>query len=191
MEKTLKRIQTLAKVGKVLSLIVFICCIVAVVFVFIGLFGLSQVMMIEVDGKTVLQMIEEEAGQSLDIKMIYPSMISSIIYLGSEAVLAMFAKKYFEHELEAGTPFRVDIAKELTRLGILCICISVGAALVGGIAEAITMVSVGVEEIESSSSNASSVGLGITFLIVGALCRYAAMREEKILAQLNTPEVTE
>ena len=90
-----------------------------------------------------------------------------------EAVLCKLAEKYFRNELAAGTPFTFDGAKELMLLGICTICIPIGTAVISGIVYGI-MSSIFSGVADYSFSNATSVGLGVMFIVMSLLCRYGA-----------------
>ena len=64
--KTLHGIQTLAKIGKVLSTIVFICCLVGGILCFVGLASMAWVPgSIEVGGVTIHGIIEQTGKYSV------------------------------------------------------------------------------------------------------------------------------
>ena len=54
-----------------------------------------------------------------------------------EAVVAKFAEIYFKNELQAETPFTIGGAKELQRLGILVIAVSVFCNAAGVLVEGV------------------------------------------------------
>ena len=100
----------------------------------------------------------------------------SVIAAG-EAVTAKFAEAFFRNELAAGTPFTLDGAKELCRLGILSIAVSIGcsvfAAVTSGIAASVTNAA------ESAAfdirfSISGNIALGVMFIVTALLCRYGA-----------------
>lgn len=60
-----------------------------------------------------------------------------MIVCAGEAVVAKFAEIYFKNELQAETPFTIGGAKELQRLGILVIAVSVFCNAAGVLAEGV------------------------------------------------------
>lgn len=177
MKKTLSTIQTLFKLGKVLSTIAFVCSVVAASLSLVGIVCLAAgaEKVFQVGGVTVHGIVANKAGMTTD------QMISAIsvwlIVIVAQAVLAWFAKTYFKRELAAGTPFTLEGAKELKRLGILTIVLPLGANIVAAIVNGI------LAEFLSNTwkfdmDNDGSVSLGIMFLVLALVCRYVAELEQ-------------
>lgn len=175
--KTLKTIQTLSKIGKVLCTIVFIFSLIGAIGCAVGLISLAVIPDgFRLGGVTIHGLIKKSGGVSLGT--CYAAMGMGTVLCAGECVLCQFAKRYFVNELEAGTPFTFDGAKELIRLGILTICIPVGTAIIAGIIYGVMSVlykNIG----EVNLSNSVSVGLGIMFIITGLICRYGAEVSQK------------
>lgn len=173
---TLKTIQTLAKIGKVFSKIIFVCCIVGFCGCIVGIVSLALCAeTFKLGGVTIHSMIENEAGMSLPT--LYASMAVGLLFCGAEAVLCKFAEAYFKHELADGDPFTLRGAKELLRLGILTVAIPLGTVIVCsiGVAIADNMVP-GIDKL--SIGEFSSVGLGVMMIVLSLFCRYGAERNE-------------
>ena len=169
---TLKTIQTLAKIGKVFSKIIFVCCIVGFCGCIVGIVSLALgAETFKLGGVTIHSMIENEAGMSLPT--LYASMAVGLLFCGAEAVLCKFAEAYFKHELADGDPFTLRGAKELLRLGILTVAIPLGMVIVCsiGVAIADNMVP-GIDKL--SIGEFSSVGLGVMMIVLSLFCRYGA-----------------
>ncbi len=170
--KTLKTIQTLSKIGKVLSNIVFVFCIVGLCFCIAGIVSLALgADSVKLGGTTIQGIIEKEADT--DIPSLYAAMAVGVIFCAAEAILSKLAARYFKNELVDGTPFTLRGAKELKRLGILTIVISLGTAI-------ICSIGVGVAgefypDIDKMTfGESASFGLGVAMLITAVLCRYGA-----------------
>ena len=118
MSKTLNTIQTISKVLKVISMIVFVASIVGAVCCALGCTLLFALKDTSIGGMTITSLIEKE-GTSFAEGIL--AMITAIISCIGSAIVAKFAHNYFTNELEAGTPFTYDGAKELKRLGIMWI----------------------------------------------------------------------
>lgn len=178
--KTLGTIQKLSKIGKIFSMIVMIFSIIGAVGCVIGIAAASigSIETLTIGGVTFHSIIESSA--SISIGSMYAAMITGIILCVAEAVIAGLSAKYFKNELAAGTPFTLEGAKELLRLGICTICISIGSLILAGIAyEIINNLFANVADMEVSS--ASQAGIGIAFIIISILCKYGAEKEaEKI-----------
>ena len=173
---TLKTIQTLAKIGKVFSKIIFVCCIVGFCGCIVGIVSLALgAETFKLGGVTIHSMIENEAGMSLPT--LYASMAVGLLFCGAEAVLCKFAEAYFKHELADGDSFTVRGAKELLRLGILTVAIPLGTVIVCsiGVAIADNMVP-GIDKL--SIGEFSSVGLGVMMIVLSLFCCYGAERNE-------------
>lgn len=175
MKNSLKTIQLLARIGRVLSKIVWICCIVGAAGCLIGIVSLAAGIdgAFKIGGVTIYGLIENEAGMS--IGSIYASMTVGMIVCLGEFILALFAERYFKNELTAGTPFTFAGADEMKRLGILTICISVGTTVAAEIAHQI--IDAVFQNAERMLMNDfTSIGLGITFLVMSVIFRYGAQR---------------
>ena len=181
MEKTLHTIQKLAKLGKVLSTIVFILCIVAAALCIAGavcweLFGNFEIELLG-GGITIHNLVESETG--IAGGAVYTACAAGFVLLLGEVVLSKMAQKYFKHELQAGTPFTMEGAKELKSLGIKTIVVPliacVAAAIVHGVMEAALQMGDG----EFDTDITVNLGLGIMFIVGSLLCRLGAQQNEE------------
>ena len=172
--KTLKTIQTLSKVGKILCKIIFIFCLVGGIGCAVGIISLAAIPEgFKIGDVTIHALIEENA--EISIGTCYAAMAVGIILCAGEAVLCKIAEKYFANELAAGTPFTFDGAKEMIRLGICTICIPVATQMIASIVYLIFRgLMKDVSPMELSAFGSGSVGLGIMFLVSGLLCRHGA-----------------
>ena len=85
---TLKTIQTLAKIGKVFSKIIFVCCIVGFCGCIVGIVSLALgAETFKLGGVTIHSMIENEAG--LNLPTLYASMAVGLRFCAAEAVSSM------------------------------------------------------------------------------------------------------
>ena len=111
--KTLGVIQKLAKLGKILSKIVFIFCLVGGICCAVGIISLQFIPeSFKLGGVTIQSMVERDAGISLGTS--YASMAAGLILCVGEAVLAKLAvlkgrvmasaskKPYFSVRLKKG-----------------------------------------------------------------------------------------
>lgn len=175
--KSLKIIQTLSKIGKVLSKIAFIFSVIGLCGCIAGMISLTfgKGNLIKIGGVTLHGLISDNLGYN--IKSIRAALAGWSVLCAGEAVLARFAESYFRNELNAGMPFTYAGAKELMRLGILTLAIPTGCAIAGKIVEGIL---VGFMEVEKTAvmdlyfDNASSIVLGVMFILISLLCRYGA-----------------
>lgn len=170
--KTLSTIQTLAKIGRIFSKVIFILAIVSGALSLVGLVSLRLgIGDIQIGDVTLESLIENETGRGMGTA--YAAAASSLIVCAAEAVLAWFAIHYFAGELADGTPFRMESSRELFRLGILTICIPIGArvlaALVSGLIEAFTE-----DVVNFDLIGFESVSLGVMFMVLSLFCRCGA-----------------
>ena len=175
--KTLKAIQILAKIGKILSIIAYVASMIGAITcaVCAGLFAIYGKDAISTAKDNMNQIEDEQARQileKLDVPMLITMMGIAAVLCAAGCVVAHFAKKYFKHELEDGTPFTMRGAKELMRLGIIHICVNIGVSIVAGAVWVIVQQSI--EGLEDSNFEGVSIGLGIVFIIVSLICRYGA-----------------
>ncbi len=174
--KTLITIQTLAKIGKAFSKIIYVCCIVGFCGCIVGIVSLAiGAETFKLGGVTVHSMIENKAGMNLPT--LYASMAVGLLFCASEAVLCKFAEIYFKNELADGNPFTLRGAKELMRLGILTVAIPLGTVIICSIGVSIAdNVYPGIDKL--SIGEFSSVGLGIMMIVLSLFCCYGAELDE-------------
>lgn len=169
---TLKTIQTLAKIGKILSKIIHVCCIVGFCGCIVGIVSLAiGAETFQLGGVTIHSMIENEA--EMNMPTLYASMAVGLIFCAAEAVLCKFAELYFKHELADGEPFTMRGAKELMRLGILTIAIPLGTVIICSIGVSIADNVYPVID-KLSTGEFSSVGLGVMMIVLSLFCRCGA-----------------
>lgn len=172
--KTLKTIQVLAKVGKVMSKIVFIFCIIGFCGCVIGITSVAaggHVFL--VFGTSLDEILVNEAG--ITTGTLCAGMAVGLILCAGEAVLAAFAECYFKREIADGTPFTTAGANEMMRLGILAIAIPIGTQMIAEIVHVIFKRAM--EGVEPMNLDAyGSVGIGIMFILTALICRYGAQR---------------
>ncbi len=170
--KTLDYLQTLSKIGKVLSKIVFVCSVIGVFACILGIILLSVCNgFFLFDGNSVEDILKNEA--KVTIGTLYVTMTACAILCVGEAILSDFAVKYFKNELSYNTPFNLNSAKELLRLGILTICIPIASGIVAQIVQDV-MYHAFPDVTKLDISEYGSAGMGIAFIIVSLLCRYGA-----------------
>lgn len=175
--KSLQTIQKLSKLGRVLSKIAFVFAFIAFCSCIAGIIGMQfgSEGIIKFGGITLHVLIPKEYGYSAE--SITAVLFGWLFVFAGEAVIAKFAEYYFKNELNSGTPFTLEGAKELLRLGILKITVPIGCAAVGSIAREIVIgFADAPRDIASDmlSGNASAVWLGIMLILGSLLCRYGA-----------------
>ncbi len=170
--KTLNTIQKLSKLGKVLSKIMFIFCVIGFCGCIVGILSMALgAPTLKIGGITLESILDIKAEVS--IGAVYAAMAAGMILCAGEAVLAKFAEHYFKRELADGSPFTFAGAKEMQRLGILTICIPIGAQIIAEIVLAVMELTMRIAT-PMRPDNAGSVALGVMFLFMSLICRYGA-----------------
>lgn len=170
--KTIEIIQKTSMIGKILSKIVYICCIVGLIGCVVGIIGIIVGdHALSFRGLTLHTLIVEEGGES--IGTVWAAIVSGIIICIGEFFVAKLSYNYFRNELEDGTPFTEEGSKEMLRLGIHIIWIPIASSILTSIAKGIIEhIFIDVKPLESDVS--SSVTLGIMFIIMSLICRYGS-----------------
>lgn len=119
MDQKLHAIQKIAKILHVFSKIAFVFCMIGLGASVISVVGLRHWGEMQVEGMDMLAYIEQSTGQALTIPMCYASCGSAVVICLIGGILAYYTKRYLKNELEAGTPFTRDGARELRFLAIL------------------------------------------------------------------------
>lgn len=178
--KTLNIIQTLSKIGRILSKIVFVCCVVAFSVCAVSLallpFGFE---MLEVGDVTIKGLLSRFGGSEVSISLIYATVSSAMIVCAGEAVVSKFAECYFKRELNDGTPFNLEGAGQLMRLGIISICVSIGAEVLAAIVSDVIF-KYGGDTLVADYGDISfggNISIGIMLIVMSLLCRYGVERE--------------
>lgn len=170
MKNSLSKLQTLYKVAKVLSMIVFVCCIIGFVSC------LLSCLLIGVVGDEMVASIMEFTEESLSKEQAICTLIGSVISCGAEIAVSYLAYRYFKNELAEGTPFTIRGSKELFRLGWISIVVSVVTTCVIAIAYVIYNAAIGLDT-KVTVESGSSIGLGITFIIVSLIYKCVAEQQ--------------
>lgn len=180
-EKTLKVIQTIAKIAKVLSTIFFVIgivgfclCVVGIIFLAVGFDS------VQIGSVTVRSIIAKNAEMSNT--ELYMVMVSGLIECAVMAVLCKFTEIYCKHELSDGTPFTLSGSKELFRLGILRLAIPLAAQILLSIVLAILVHGSAEVNKVTVSSNGGSFGVGLVLLLLSLVFRFGAQKDAEAKA---------
>ena len=171
--KSLRVVQGFAKVGRVLSLIVFIFSIIGAVSCAVGLIFMLAFQNVDAgNGQTIAQVIEQETKMPMFV--MYANVICSIIVCGVEIVLAKMAQRYFEYEIKQGTPFTFDGASKMLKLGIWCLVAPFVASIICAIVYAIYASIHGEFNTDSLVGFSGASGVGIAFIVISFILKYGA-----------------
>ena len=177
MEKTLKKIQTLFKIGKIFSYIVFIFCIVGITFIVIGssiIFSGIGNIVLEHNSMTLLETIIESIGYNSKFQLFF-SLIIAFLSCICEIFLSYYAYLYFKNELIENTPFTINSSKTCLKLGIISIGIFLGESFVFSIIKLIFESRFETLTFDVSLSG-SNFYLGIVFILFSLVFQYGAER---------------
>lgn len=175
--KTLNVIQTLFKIAKVFSKVIYICCIVGFVGCVVGIIAmLVGAQTIKVGGVTLHSILETQAG--IGEGTIWSAIVVGMVLCIGEFFVCRKAYSYFDNELKAGTPFTFDGAKELLRLGISVIWIPLVSVIVAEIGQNIIAECIqNTQKLNLDGFN--SVALGVMFIVTSLLCKHGAEIQNK------------
>lgn len=177
MKDKLRIIQTLAKLGKTASFVIFILCIVGASACLAGASALLLTSSLEMsDGITLAQFIESKS--TITVNGIYAACaIGGVMCIG-EAIAAKYVENYFKLELNDGTPFVVSSAQYLRKVGTIKIVATVACTIISMIIYQIMANAFGGAQ-DISIDNSLSIVLGIVFVIASIILEYGAEQLNK------------
>ena len=172
MKSTLEKVQTVYKVLKVLATILFVASIVSVVFCTIGLVIVSLLDFSKLDSPSYINLnfFFDDLGATKEIAManILGALLSSI----GNIIIAKFAMTYVSNELNVGTPFTFEGAKEVQRLGIITLGISIFCAIISGfVIEEVLKLG---ENVTVTVDNEPGVIIGVILCLFGLIFKLGA-----------------
>lgn len=169
--KTLNTIQTISKVGKVLSAVTFVCCLVSGICCVVGAACVGIPGTLRIGGVTIHSIVADIEGVSVGTA--YTAMLMGSIFCAAGCVVSKLAERYFENELAAGTPFTVEGSRELLRLGICTIAVPLGAIVLAEILYKVASIRfAGVADMHVGGD--ISIGLGLAIIVLSLVCKYGA-----------------
>lgn len=171
--KTLDILQTISKIGKVLSKIVYICSVIGAAGCLLGILFLpfSNSGILKIGGVTIHGLIVNRAG--IDLNSLYPALVGILFACVGHAVVARLGESYFRSELTAGTPFTIPGAAELLKLGIMAISVPLATGILGQIVSGIVAEFVGSGDAFSMNMG-DSVSIGVTMIFMSLVLRCGA-----------------
>lgn len=178
--ESLKTIQALSKIGKVLSTVTFVLSVVGVCLCIFSLIVVASGVekLFTIGGVTVYPGIfAPNMG-----KEVLALIAAWMIVCAGEAVVSCFVKKYFSNELKEGTPFGFSGAKELKRLGIIVISVTLGCYIFAEIAGEIILEFMDITsqiDFNSTFDNEGAIAIGIMFIVFAQFCKHGAEVSKK------------
>lgn len=177
MSKSLKTIQTISKVGKIISDIIFIFSIIGAVACIIAVSALASSQNVVLEGQSMIDLIE---SVGINFVTVMFSCAASILACIGSAVVAKFASNYFANELEDGTPFTYAGSKELLRLGILATAIPVAISIIISVAFTITKIFWPMLSEEAIANDSVSIVFGLMLIVLSIVFKHGAEIVEKM-----------
>ena len=167
--KSLRRIQILSKVAKVICIVLFVMAIVGAVGCVLGLSLFSLALPFEIKEGVTLEAYLAEKGVS--VAAAYAGMGTGLFMCGVSIFLSYYNKLFFERELKEGTPFSMVIVKDMRKTALVNIITNVAACTIAAITIAIVRVSYpSIPKFDYSL--VSSLWFGVCLLILSLFCEY-------------------
>lgn len=86
-------------------------------------------------------------------------------------------QNFFSRELDAGTPFSFEVAKDMKHTGIVTLIVGfIGSVVAAGVHETMDILFDGIEKMDNDYLY--SCGLSICFIVMSLLCKYGAEIKE-------------
>lgn len=178
--ESLKIIQIISKIGKIISKIIYICCIVGICGAIIGIISLMVADEILISYGYNLKDLMKDNNVSLGNS--YTALVVALIYCIGEIIISKYSTKYFENELDAGTPFTLSGSKELFNLGIIQIGVTIASLMLVSIAQSIMAKLL--DDVTTIEFDLT-IGLGITFIVISLICKYGSELNDKQIDKLD------
>ena len=175
--KTLAVIQTMAKIGRIVSKVLSVCCIVGLCISLVGIVSLALgVESFKLGGVTIQSMIENKAD--LNQPTLTAHLAVCAAFCAAYAFLCKAAETYFKNELADGTPFTQRGAREMLHLGILTAAVSLGTEIACSIGVSVAQrIAPGISDLPLDEY--SSFGVGVAMIVLSLVLRCGAEQIEE------------
>ena len=172
----------MAKIAKIFAKIIFIFCCIGFGACLVGIISLAVgAQTLQLGGVSVESILQNK--ENVTVGTLYANLAAGLIMSAGTAVSAKFAQVYFKNELKDGTPFTIDGAHELLRVGIIGTCMPVGTQILAEIVHGVlAQVMLNVGELKAEAFG--SVGIGVSLIIMALICKSAA---EQLAPQTKEP----
>lgn len=181
MIRKLDIIQTLAKIGRLLSILALIISALSVIGCVFN-FGFSgPVMMYRDIGGT--HILRDFLGAPVEIteKARFAVFAAMLMIYAAHTAVAFLAVRYFSNELVEGTPFTFYGADEMKRLGLITVTAPLAAKALARIILAF-FTDGGLIDIRLVDG---VLIIGIMLFVMSSICRYGAILRDEMLASLH------
>ena len=173
--KSLEVIQKIVKVLRILAKIAYIFCIIGAV---ASAIGAASLFAIDENSEIWKKALEAIQPDTIDLAAVRCTCLTGVFVCAAGAVLSWFSKRLFEDELAAGTPFDRHICKDVLKVGIIYLAVSVGSGIIIAIIYACF-------NLDADGSGFSGFTTGIVYIICWLLCRYGADVKEGVGVDAN------
>lgn len=173
--KSLEVIQKIVKVLRILAKIAYIFCIIGAV---ASAIGAASLFAIDENSEIWKKALEAIQPDTIDLAAVRCTCLTGVFGCAAGAVLSWFSKRLFEDELAAGTPFDRHICKDVLKVGIIYLAVSVGSGIIIAIIYACF-------NLDADGSGFSGFTTGIVYIICWLLCRYGADVKEGVGVDAN------
>ncbi len=173
--KALKIIQVLAKISEIICMVLFILCIIGAAGCLIGLIVVPIIQNTPlVDDKTLVDILAE---QHVLMSEVYSGIVVGLLSCGVGAFLNKYNNIFFKEETALGTPFKMEIVKKMRKVAIVNIVATLALSIIASGSVAIIGVILH-ESVKFDWSLYSTIGFGISLLIISLFCEYGAEKDE-------------
>lgn len=173
--KSLEVIQKIVKVLKILAKIAYIFCIIGAV---ASAIGAASLFAIDENSEIWKKALEAIQPDTIDLAAVRCTCLTGVFVCAAGAVLSWFSKRLFEDELAAGTPFDRNICKDVLKVGIIYLAVSVVSGIIIAIIYACF-------KLDADGSGFPGFTTGIVYIICWLLCRYGADVKEGVGVDTN------
>ena len=169
--KSLKIIQVLSKIAKILCTVLFIVCIVgasccALAVILLPIFKDTVIY----ENKSFSIIIAENGSNYMTA---FVGSLVGLIVCSTGIFLSKYTELFFEKELELGTPFNKELVKDMRKMALVHIFVSLGIAIL--LAILVGCFKLNYPELDfSNDDHGGTIGFGIAMLIISLFCDYGA-----------------
>ena len=167
--RSLRIIQVLAKIARVLFIIGFVGSIIGAVGCIIALPTLSAVANIEVEGKTIAEILKEN---NLNIETLYLAISVGLFSCIVAIVLCKINSSFLKKEIQEGTPFTAPMVKAMRKNALINVITAVASWIIIGIAIAICKKVLPITDFKYSYSCSTEIGWGFALLVLSLFAEY-------------------
>lgn len=176
--KSLKVIQVLFKIARIIALIAFILCIIGASGCAIAIIVLNVMRDVVIqNGQTFTELL---ASKGVDINAIVTYVVFGMVICGANIFFAKYSELYFLREIKEGTPFTRAMVKDMRKYGLVYIIASLAATVVISTAYAITTIFIKSLDKYDYSYHVGSIIYGLFFIILSVFCEYSVEKDEEI-----------